>query len=217
MTPAVLETPAAPQAAEPERELENGETLLAGEFLRRYQLMARLKKAELIEGQVIMPSPVRALLHAAPDALIQGWLFHYRSKHPEVCNFTNPTLRIDAENVPQPDGVLIRRTESGGRSRIDAEGYLTGSPELVVEIAASSASIDLHGKLRAYRRNRIQEYIVWRTLDREVDWFTLQNDDYARLKASADGTIESRVFPGLRLPVAALLSGDCAGLIAALG
>ena len=56
-----------------------------------------------------------------------------------------------------------------GQARIDEDGYVDGAPELVAEIAASSASIDLHAKRNAYRRNWVQEYLVWRTLDAQVD------------------------------------------------
>ena len=90
------------------------------------------------------------------------------------------------------------------------DGYLEGAPELIVEIAASGASIDLHDKLRAYRRNGVQEYVVWRTQERRIDWFELTDGDYRPLPADDAGVVRSRVFPGLRLAVPALLSADLA-------
>jgi Uma2 family endonuclease len=87
---------------------------------------------------------------------------------------------------------------------------------LVVEVAASSASYDLHQKLEAYRRNQVQEYIVWRVLDDAVDWFRWRNGEFVRLEPRAAGVIESEVFPGLRLDLARLLAGDRTGLVAAL-
>ena len=48
--------------------LENGDRLGPAEFLRRYEGNPDLKKAELIEGVVCMPSPVSAD-HARPDNL----------------------------------------------------------------------------------------------------------------------------------------------------
>lgn len=39
-------------------------------------------------------------------------------------------------------------------------------------------SIDLHEKLAAYRRNGVQEYIVWRVYDRALDWFALHQGDH---------------------------------------
>ena len=50
--------------------LENGDRLTRDEFERRYEAMPHLKKAELIEGVVYVPSPVRYRHHGAPLSLI---------------------------------------------------------------------------------------------------------------------------------------------------
>src|SRR2546425_291473 len=186
--------------------LENGEKLTAPEFLRRYQAMPELKKAELIEGTVYMPSPVRFNVHAVPDSLIQFWLTTYAVETPGTEVGANGTLRLDLENVPQPDAVLRILEECGGASRLDDEGYLVGPAELVVEVAASSGSIDLHDKLRAYRRNAIKEYLVWRTMENALDWFILKEGEYEQQPPDALGRCRSLTFPGLVLDVPALVS-----------
>lgn len=61
----------------------------------------------------------------------------------------NPTVRLDLDNEPQPDGVLLMTEEVGGQTRISEDDYIEGAPELIVEIAASSAAIDLTDKKRA--------------------------------------------------------------------
>ena len=43
--------------------LEPGDRLTRAEFERRYEAMPELRKAELIEGVVYMPSPVRYRCH----------------------------------------------------------------------------------------------------------------------------------------------------------
>jgi len=115
-------------------------------------------------------SPVR-VIHSQPHADFMTWLGVYRAATPGVACYDNPTLRLDADNEPQPDAVL--RLERRGTSHISDDGYIEGAPELIVEIAASSASYDLHDKLRVYRRNGVQEYIVWRTYNQQIDWFYL--------------------------------------------
>ncbi len=117
------------------------------------------------------------------------------------------SVRLDEDNEPQPDACL--RIVSGGLSPIDAEGYLAGPPELVVEIAVSSASYDLHDKLDLYRRSGVREYLVWRILEGDVDWFLLQGGQYEPLPPE-NARWKSRVFPGLWLDKPALLSGDSA-------
>ena len=53
----------------------------------------------------------------------------------------------------------------------------------------------------------MQEYLVWRVLDQQFDWFKLQDGEYTMLQPDEDGIIRSRVFPGLWLQVSALLAG----------
>ncbi len=194
--------------------LENGDRLTRAEFHRRYEARTDLRKVELIEGVVHLPSPVRARDHGQPEAFIGGWLSHYWMGHPELSLVHNATVFMDLDNEVQPD-LSLRRAE-GGTSTINADGYIQGAPELVVEIAGSTASIDLHVKKNAYRRNGVQEYVVWRVYDRAIDWFSLREGEYVRLEAGETGVIESGIFPGLRLDVAKLLAGDLAGVIAAL-
>ena len=123
------------------------------------------------------------------------------------------TVRLDLDNEPQPDALLRIEPAGGVRSRVSDDDHIEGPPELIVEVAAGSASIDLHGKLRAYRRNGVQEYVVWRTQDQRIDWFELADGDYRTLPADDAGVIHSRVFPGLRLAAGALLNGDLAGVL----
>jgi Uma2 family endonuclease len=187
--------------------LENGDRMTRQEFERRYAATSNVKKAELVEGAVHMPSPVRIDQHARPHADLITWLGHYRAHTPGVLVGDNATVRLDLENELQPDGVLWIEADQG-RIRVSEDGYLEGAPDLVVEVAASSVSIDLHAKLRAYRRNGVPEYLVCRTEDAAIDWFVLRSDDYQPLPETSDGILKSERFAGLWLDVPALLRGD---------
>ena len=186
--------------------LENGDKLTRWEFERRYQAMPHLKKAELIEGIVYMASPLRFESHAEPHANIIGWLALYKAATPGVRLGDNATVRLDIDNEPQPDALL--RIDKGGQSTISQDDYVEGAPELIVEIAASSASYDVHQKLNVYRRNQVQEYLVWRFYEQEIDWFRLQAGEYIKLEPDSDGIMRSQIFPGLLLDKNALLMGD---------
>ena len=194
--------------------LENGDRLTRCEFERRYALRPDLKKAQLIEGIVYMPSPV-SVVHAEAHSAINGLLSLYAISTAGVRVADNATVRLDLDNEPQPDVLLRIDAPAGGRARV-SDGYLEGAPELVVEVSVSSASIDLHDKLRAYRRNGVQEYVVWRTRDQRIDWFELADGDYRLLPADDAGVVRSRVFPGLRIACRALLAGDPAAALAEL-
>lgn len=193
--------------------LENGAHLPAAEFMRRYELMPGMK-AELINGIVHMASPLRAEQHGDPDSLMQTWLGNYAIATPGVRATTNSTTLLGPDDVPQPDGSL--RLIRAGQCQMDDEGYLRGAPELVVEIAASSASIDVHEKLDTYRRAGVREYLVWRTEDECLDWWQLEADEFRPLPRAADGSIRSRFFPGLWLAVEAMLDLEGARVMAVL-
>jgi Uma2 family endonuclease len=189
--------------------LEPGDHLTVAEFERRYWAMPNLKKAELIEGVVYMPSPVSDDTHGAPHFDLISWLGIYRLLTPGIVGGDNSTLRLQlGENMPQPDAYLRILPECGGQASLGPDGYVVGAPELVAEVAASSASYDLHEKLRAYQRNGVREYVVWRTRDRTIDWFVLRGSKFQPLATEKEGLIKSKILPGLWLDARALITAD---------
>jgi hypothetical protein len=197
--------------------LGNGDRLTRDEFERRYKATPKVNKAELIEGVVYMPSPVRHGSHSKPHVILANWIGHYAAKIPGLLEFgDNGTVRLDNDNEPQPDLFLMLPARVGGQAKIDADDYISGPPALVCEIAASSVSIDLHLKKTAYRRNGVQEYLVWRTEDSAIDWFSLVAGDFVPITPESDGTLRSRVFPGLWLTPANIIAADLPAVFALL-
>jgi Uma2 family endonuclease len=184
-----------------------GDRLSAEEFERRYDAMPNLKKAELINGVVYMGSPVSQQEHGGPHFDLIGWLSLYRMSTPGVTGGDNSTIRLPLRNRPQPDACLYVDASQGGQARIDS-GYLKGPPELVAEVAATSANYDLHDKKDLYQTSGVREYLIWRVLDKEIDWFVLREGVYKPMAFSSSGFLQSEIFPGLWLDPAALLRGD---------
>jgi Uma2 family endonuclease len=169
--------------------LENGDRLNRYEFERRYNAMPHLKKAELIEGVVYMAAALRFRSHGQPHGHLITWLGVYESATAGVESGIEPTVRLDLDNEPQPDAVLMIQAQAGGQARLSEDDYIEGAPELVAEIAASSAAIEPGDKKRAYRRNGIKEYIVWQVFEQKLDWFALQEGEYVLLPLGQDGII----------------------------
>jgi len=188
--------------------LENGDRLTRAEFHARYEQHPEIRRAELIEGVVYVPSPV-GKDHSSRDARMTTWLGTYAAGRAGAMVLSNATIRLDADNEVQPD-VAVLRLRPG---EADDRGYVERAPELVVEIAGSTVSYDLHDKMNVYRRNGVQEYVVWRVYDAAIDWFELKDGRYERLAPDEHGVIESMVFPGLRLAVEKMLAGDLAGVL----
>jgi len=191
--------------------LENGDRLTRAEFETRYRAMPNLNKAELIEGTVHMPSPVHHSHHSKPHQLINTWLGMYCASTPGVETADNGTVRLDPENIVQPDASL--RLIEGGTSQITPDDFLSGAPELIVEIASTSAAYDLYDKRHVYQRNGVREYIVWQILEARVSWFVLAEGAYRELAPDAPGILRSPAFPGLWLNVNALRDGQIAKVL----
>jgi len=196
--------------------LENGDRVTRAEFERRYHRMGNVKKAELVEGTVYMPSPVRATRHGIPHSLIITWLTVYGAKTPHLMVCDNTTVRLDVDNEPQPDALLRLEKSVGGTSRISADDYIEGAPELVAEIAASSASYDLYDKREAYRRNGVREYLVWLVEEKTLHWYVWEEGRYQKQPLDESRIFKSPFFPGLWLDVSALLDGDMEQVLATL-
>jgi len=192
--------------------LQAHDRLSRAEFERRYAAMPSSMKAELLNGAVYVAQPVRHVYHGRPHSILTGWLCCHADATPGLDIGDNSSLRLEGDNEPQPDILLRVPVEHGGRSRIDAEGYVVGAPELVTEVTASSVTYDLHEKLDVYRSHGVLEYVVHRVEDGAVDWFVLRDGRYERQEPDADGIPRSTVFPGLWLDAGALLRGDRSGV-----
>ena len=187
--------------------LEPGDRLTRAEFERRYEAMPHLKKAELIEGIVYMPAAVRHGRHGRPHSYMIQWLGSYVENTPGVDCGSESSARLDMDNEPQPDGLLLILPECGGQCQISEDDYIENAPELVAEVSSSTVSFDLHTKKNVYRRCGVQEYIVWRVLDHQIDWFLLQDGEFVPQTPDQDGVYRSKKFPGLWLNVPAMIAG----------
>jgi Uma2 family endonuclease len=185
--------------------LIDGQRLSRDEFLRRYEAMPHVKKAQLIGGIVYMPSPVRRS-HGTHDSKVGVWLGHYAAYTPG-CEVANNTTWLMLEDAPQPDSDLRILPEYGGRSGLDG-AYASGAPELAVEVSETRADIDLGVKKQLYETAGVREYLVYILRKPELRWYRLRRKRYQLHSAPRDGIIRSRVFPGLWLDVPALLAGD---------
>ncbi len=173
----------------------SGDHLGRAEFRRRYALYPEIKKAELIEGVVIVGSPVHKQ-HSIPHFRFATVLGVYCAGTPGILAGDNQTVILDLENELQPDLCLWVAGEQRAKAEESEKGPLIGAPDLVVEIAASSASHDLHSKLNVYRRSGVREYLVLLAYERETRFFRLVDGEFAAVQPDDDGVARSQVLPG---------------------
>jgi len=193
--------------------LVSGEELSREEFMRRWEALPNVKFAELLEGVVYMPSPL-SRAHGSQDNVAGVWLGYYAGFTPG-CEASNQETWLMLRDAPQPDCCLLIKPEYGGQSGLE-RGYGSGAPELIVEVAVSSAARDLGLKLRLYRKAGVQEYITVLVQRSLVIWRRLVAGEWVELQPDAAGLLRSVVFPGLWLDPAALLRKDIPRLTAVL-
>jgi hypothetical protein len=194
--------------------LEQGDFLSRDEFLRRWEAMPHVRRAELIRGVVYMPSPL-SLEHGDMDSQVGAWLGVYAASTPGCRPSNNATWLMAEDSSPQPDNTLRILPEYGGRSRVEGP-YAAGVPEFLAEVCLSSVAYDLHQKLDLYQETGVQEYLAVLIREHEIRWHRLAADRYEVVPLPADGVYRSAVFPGLWLDAPALLAGDLARVLAVL-
>jgi Uma2 family endonuclease len=193
--------------------LVHGQMLTRDEFLRRWEAMPDLKRAELIKGVVRMPSPV-STDHGDQDFDIGGWLWYYATQTPGTQGNKASTILMLGD-APQPDSHLRIVGKAGGRSKRKGK-YLEGALELIAEVSRSSADYDLDDKLELYQKAGVLEYLVILVQEQEIRWFYRLGKTLRLMPAPADGVWKSRVFPGLWLEGSALLGGNTPKVLATL-
>lgn len=195
----VVETPTLPatrsKGFQDRPPLNSGDRLSRSEFHHRYGQYPEIKKAELVEGVVIVGSPVHKQ-HSIPHFRFATVLGVYCAGTPGILAGDNQSVILDHENELQPDLCVWVAGEQSAKAEESEKGPLIGAPDLVVEIAASSASHDLHNKLNVYRRNRVREYLVLLAYERETRFFRLADGEFATVRPDADGVTRSQVLPG---------------------
>jgi Uma2 family endonuclease len=188
-----------------------GDRLSRAEFHRRYEASPEDLRAELIDGEVFMASPVRSD-HAFTSRRISTILGLYQSYTPGVGGGDNLTLIVDDSTELQPDCVLLINPDHGGRTKLE-NGFIIGGPELVVEISGSSKRIDLGKKYREYESAGVLEYLVIAIDPDEVHRFVLGKNGFESRRLEADSILKSFAFPGLWIDCEGLFQDNLARMI----
>lgn len=191
--------------------LRDGDRLTREEFLRRWEQMPELKRAELIDGIVYMPSPV-SNIHDDFHFRLSYWLGSYVAATPGCRAGIAGTWLMSPDSAPQPDLALKIDPECGGQSRVEG-AYSAGTPELIVEVSHTTSARDRGARLRLYERSGVREYVTVRPEAQQIVWRELVDGSFREM-AEEDGIFRSQVFQGLWLDAVPLWSGDLAGVAA---
>lgn len=200
--------------------LVNGDRLDQPTFHHRYEAMPKGTRAELIGGVVYLHSPAKWLKrlkrqHGRSSGWVIGWLLAYEEATPGTETYDKASNLMGPESEPQPDACLLISPAHGGQTS-EKDEWIVGAPELIVEVALSSESLDLHSKKSDYEKAGVREYIVVALRQQRVHWFVKRDEVLTEVPGDSAGVYRSEVFPGLWLDGGALLRGDMARVRAML-
>jgi hypothetical protein len=197
--------------------LNNGDRMTQPEFHRRYEAYPKEVKLELVGGTVYWCSDSRRphtplrWSQAAYHPKLSLALELYASETPGVELGDNATIILDEAGEPQPDLALRILEEYGGRSRVNPDDYVEGSPELMAEVAHSTRAIDMNQKRVDYQRAGVIEYLVVCVEEQVLHWFDFRTG--RPIRPGRQGISRSRVFPGLWIDNQALLDRNSARIV----
>ena len=194
--------------------LHAGDNMTRDKFLRIWNKLPNLKRAELIGGIVYIMSSPLSIEHGDMDNNMGVWIGNYRIATPGCASGNNASALL-LDDCPQPDLNLRVKPEFGGKSRVQKK-LLAGPAELLIEVCLSSASLDLHQKFDLYEEAGVPEYLVVILKKKQIRWHRLVNGKYKLLAPDAEGVYRSHVFPGLWLDSVALFKDDMAKVLATL-
>lgn len=161
---------------------ENGDRPRREEFHRHHEATPENFRAEVIEGVVHLASAARHEQHGGPHRRIVSWAGYYAAMTDGVESGGESSILLDDLKEPQPKAILRLSPSRRGQPRTTGDGSVELATEVVAEVAASSASHDLHSKFEAQRRNGVREHLIWRVLDLAMDWFTPGDGAYEGLE-----------------------------------
>jgi len=158
------------------------------------------RKAELIDGLMIMPSPP-LVIHER----LQGFLFRLLGGFVEERELgevfgSRTAVELELFYAPEPDIFFV----SQERLHIIGEKGVLGAPDFVIEIlSASTAQNDRGSKFHAYERAGVREYwLIDPYGPAGTEFYRLLNGRFHPLAPDAEGRLTSATIPGFWIDLA---------------
>lgn len=192
--------------------LYDGQRLSQPEFHRLYETCPKDQKFELVDGIVYMAAAYRRT-HSRLGYLVGATFCAYEAATPGVEGLANATTIFDEKNEPEPDLQMRILREHGGRSDVTSDQYISGPPELIIEISHSTLNLDLKKKSVIYQEQGVREYVVVDVEAAKFHWLLWPEGERP---FDLDGIFRSIAFPGLWIDSQALFQEQIANLLATL-
>jgi Uma2 family endonuclease len=157
------------------------------------------KRYELLHGEVhVTPAPATRHQSTIQNLAVSLGYHVIKNNLGEV--YTAPLdVRLGEDTALQPDLIFI----SNARAGIIQEDWITGAPDLVVEVLSpSTAAYDRATKLHIYAEAGVPNVWVLDPQIKTVEVLKLQGKKYfVDVSLAGDQILASNLFPGWQLPL----------------
>lgn len=178
------------------------EALIAEELKRRefYEWLDEDKKAEFVNGQIIVHSPVLKRHTDATKYLTILLSTYVDLKNLGYVGFEKCLIRL-TRNDYEPDVCFFTSEKS---KDFNQEHKFYPAPDLVVEVLSSNESHDRITKFTDYQQHGILEYWIIDPKAQTIEQYILENEVYDLKLKAKEGRITSIAVEGFSIAIPAV-------------
>ena len=166
-----------------------------------YDIITEDAKAEFINGEIFMHSPVR-MKHLNSSDLLSRLISIYISKYKLGRIGIEKQLISFSRNDYEPDICFFKREKS---DKFTKNQMKFPAPDFIVEILSESTEKNDRGiKFQDYALHGVCEYWIIDPETQIVEQYILENEEYILNQKSNNGIIKSIAIDGLELPIEAI-------------
>ncbi len=168
-----------------------------------YNTITESDKAEFINGETIMHSPVK-LKHAGASLKLVTLMHTYALKHNSGSVFTEKIMIHLTRNSYEPDIVFFKKEKT---QLFTDDQMLFPAPDLIVEALSPSTEKNDRGiKFIDYAMHGVQEYWLIDPEHQSIEQYFLLNGNYELEYKGKTGTIASLALTGFTVEVKAVFN-----------
>lgn len=198
----ILEQPDAPRLVQAVTDYLNNEQVKREKF---YNDIDESVKAEFINGEVIVHSPVRRDHNESNKFLLSLIDIYVRQKKLGFVGFEKILVRF-TRNDYEPDIVFFKKEKAAD---FTPEQTIFPVPDFIVEVLSKSTENKDRGiKKNDYQNHGVQEYWIIDPKIRTVEQYLLEDGQYQLLLKASDGGIISQAIEGFKIPIQAIFDEE---------
>ena len=188
--------------------MQQAKTILGDENQKRqkfYNTISENQKAEFINGEIIIHSPVRQL-HNQTTLFIARLLSAFVDKYSLGYTGFEKILISLTRNDYEPDICFFKKEKS---KKFKSSQIIFPSPDFIIEVLSKSTEKTDRGiKFDDYEAHAIEEYWIVDPEMQTIEQYHLENNRYKEIRKSDDGVIRSFVIENFNIPVSSVFNKD---------